>query len=144
MTSIMHDIHIPLFEIEFSFVRSSGAGGQNVNKVSSKAILRWNPSKSTSISADILARFVERFKTRLTNDGDLIITSEKFRDQIRNREDCLNKLRAMLLSVTAPPKHRIKTKISYSKKIKGVEAKRTHGEKKKLRKRPNLKESFND
>ena len=70
----------------------------------------------------------------------LLITSDKLRDQIRNQEDCLNKLRMMLLSVAEPPKPRVKTKMGYFTKLKGVEAKRGHGEKKRLRRKPNFNE----
>src|SRR5438128_2016590 len=104
MLTISSKIQIPLSEIEFSFARSSGPGGQNVNKVSSKAVLRWNPASSAGLPPDVFFRFLEHFKNRLTKNGDLILTSDKFRDQIRNQDDCLNKLKNMLLSVAEPQK----------------------------------------
>ena len=133
---VSNHIKIPLTEIEFTFARSSGPGGQNVNKVSSKAILRWNPVNSQGLPPAVLGRFLTRFGNRLTTESDLIITSDRFRDQIRNQDDCLEKLRNLLLEVALPPKPRIKTKPSYSTKMKGIQAKKSHAEKKKSRQRP--------
>ena len=124
---------IPLAEIEFTFVRSSGPGGQNVNKVNSKAVLRWNVLKSFSISEPVRARFMEAYSSKVTADGDLILTSDAFRDQGRNRDDCLEKLEAMITQVLHPPKIRKKTKMSWSKKMKNKESKKMHSARKQSR-----------
>lgn len=97
-------------EIEFEFVRSSGAGGQNVNKVNSKAVLRWNFTASTALSEELRNRFLDRWGNRVAASGDIVITSSRFRDQIRNREDALEKLLAMIAEIATPPKKRTKTK----------------------------------
>jgi len=92
-------IDVPHTEFEFSFARSSGPGGQNVNKVNSKAMLRWPVRANLSLPAEVRQRFLARFGSRLTVDGDLLITSQRYRDQGRNVADCLEKLREMLLVV---------------------------------------------
>src|SRR5580658_4679594 len=78
---------IPLSELEFSFARSSGPGGQNVNKVNSKVILRFNLIQSESVSPQAKHRFLELFGSRVSHEGILVLTSDRFRDQLRNRED---------------------------------------------------------
>src|SRR5262245_5895707 len=106
MLEVSPSIRIPLDEFEWSFARSGGPGGQNVNKVSSKAILRWNFAGSSSVPDEVKTRFRERFPSRITTEGELVISSEITRDQGRNREDCLEKLAAMLRSAAVRPKAR--------------------------------------
>lgn len=103
-------LQIPLREFQFTFSRSSGPGGQNVNKVSSKATLRWPLMSSPSLPDEVRGRFQARFGRRLTGEGDLVITSQRFRDAGRNVADCLEKLREMLASVAQPQKTRRATK----------------------------------
>ena len=86
-------LQIPLSEFEFTYVRSSGPGGQNVNKVNSKALLRWPVIRSASLPPDVRERFLRRFASRLTTEGELLINSQRYRDQGRNADDCLEKLR---------------------------------------------------
>jgi ribosome-associated protein len=124
-------------EIEFSFARSSGAGGQNVNKVNSKAILRWRIHESRSVSRDIQIRFFHKFKNKITKDGDLVLTCENFRDQGRNVSECINKLNEMILSVSQPEKTRVKTKPSRSRIKKRLNEKKIKSEKKSQRRRVN-------
>ena len=99
MLSVSSRITIPDAEIDLTFVRSSGPGGQNVNKVSSKAVLRWHFATSAALPADVRARFVTRYGKRLTTEGDLLLTSQRYRDQGRNVDDVHDKLREMILSV---------------------------------------------
>ena len=124
---------IPLSEIEFSFVRSSGPGGQNVNKVNSKAVLRWNVVTSPSLRPDVRSRFLHEYASKLTSTGDLILTSDSYRDQGRNRDDCLQKLSDMIEKVAHPPKVRKKTKMSYSRTLKNKNSKKMHSDRKKSR-----------
>jgi ribosome-associated protein len=103
-------ITIPDDELRFSYVRSSGPGGQNVNKVNSKAVLRWSVAANTSVPEDVRGRFVAKYQARLTVDGEIIVTSDRYRDQGRNKEDCLEKLRELMLAIAVPPKKRRPTK----------------------------------
>jgi ribosome-associated protein len=103
------NVRVPLREIVFRFVRSSGPGGQNVNRVASKAVMRWNVRTSPSIAEDIRARFVARFASRITAEGDLRLGCDRHRERERNREDCLERLSRMLASVAAPPRRRHRT-----------------------------------
>ena len=124
---------IPISEFEFSFARSSGPGGQNVNKVNSKCILRWNAMKSSSLNDEARGRFFQMFSNRLTVDGMLVVSSEKFRDQKRNRAHCIEKVQTMVSSILRPAKKRNKTKPTASSKKKRLENKKAHSGKKTLR-----------
>jgi ribosome-associated protein len=136
MLEVNATIRIPLTEFAWSFARSGGPGGQNVNKVASKAVLRWNFAASPSVPDDVKARFRERFPSRLTIDGELVLSSELTRDQGRNREDCLEKLAAMLRSAAIRPKIRRPTKPSKASKRRRIEAKRHQSARKAGRRSP--------
>jgi ribosome-associated protein len=129
-------LRIPVREFRFSVARSSGPGGQNVNKVNSKVILRWTPRESPSLPPDVLARFLARYSSRLTEDGELIIASEKSRDQPKNRLDCLAKLASMIRSVAVAPKVRRATKPSAGSKRRRLAEKKERSQTKQGRKRP--------
>jgi len=126
-------IRIPLREFSFSFVRSSGPGGQNVNRVATKAVLRWDVGRSPSLPEGVRARFRERFARRLTREGELVLASQRFRDQGRNVADCLEKLRAMLAEVAEAPRRRRPTKPSRGAREERLQEKRERGERKRLR-----------
>ncbi|MBN1588413.1 MAG: aminoacyl-tRNA hydrolase [Pirellulales bacterium] len=129
-------LKIPLKEFQFTFVRSSGPGGQNVNKVSTKAQLRWPVVESPSLPEAVRGRFQAKFRRRITADGDLLVTSQRFRDAGRNVADCLEKLRAMLLEVAAAPKTRRPTKPTRASKRRRLDAKRRLSQKKQRRQSP--------
>lgn len=112
MLEINDQLRIADDEFSWSFVRSGGPGGQNVNKVASKAVLRWNALGSPSVPDDIKARLHQQQRRRITGDGDLLLTSQRYRDQERNRLDCLDKLAEMLRAAATIPKARRKTKPS--------------------------------
>lgn len=133
MLVVAPHIQIPPAEFEFTYARSSGPGGQNVNKVNSKAVLRWQVTKSPSLPEAVRARFLAKYGSRLTGDGDLLITSERYRDQPRNIDDCLEKLREMLLSVAVAPKKRKKTKPSRASKERRLDSKKRDSTKKRNR-----------
>ena len=134
MLEVTNGIRIPLDEFEWSFARSGGPGGQNVNKVASKAVLRWDFERSPSVPDEVKARFRERFPTRLTTEGEVVLASELTRDQGRNREDCLTKLAELLRAVARPPKVRRPTKPTKGSQRRRVEAKRRQSARKAGRK----------
>jgi ribosome-associated protein len=103
-------IQIPDDELAWQFARSGGPGGQNVNKVASKAILHWNVAESSSLPADVKTRLRTLQRHRFTKEGMLVVTGQRFRDQERNRQDCLEKLQAMVLEATIIPKARRATR----------------------------------
>ncbi len=129
---------IPLNEIEFSFVRSSGPGGQNVNKVNSKAVLRWNLIASAAVPVFLRVRLLEVLGGKLTREGEILIGCDTSRDQGRNREECLERLREMLLAAATPPKARKKTKPTRSSQRKRLDAKGKVAAKKQGRKKPSF------
>lgn len=136
MLTISPRIQISMDEFEFTSARSGGPGGQNVNKVSSKAQLRWPVARTQSLPPDVLGRFLNKYASRLTADGDLIITSQKYRDLPRNKEDCLQKLKELITSVVSPPKRRRPTKPTAASVKKRMESKRHKSAKKKQRRPP--------
>ena len=136
MLEVTNAIRIPLDEFEWSFARSGGPGGQNVNKVASKAILRWDFERSPSVPEAVKARFRERFPSRLTTEGEVVLSSELTRDQGRNREDCLAKLADLVRAVARPPKVRRPTKPTKGSQRRRVEAKRRQSVRKEGRKSP--------
>jgi ribosome-associated protein len=131
-------IQIPRSEFSFEFIRSSGPGGQNVNKVASKARLRWDVVASPSVPDDVKQRFLGRYRTRVTEEGELILTSQRFRDQPKNEADCYEKVREMLLSVATPPVKRRATKPSRGSKERRLKAKKEGAAKKQGRRAPRL------
>jgi ribosome-associated protein len=136
MLQINDHIQIPDDELRFTFVRSGGPGGQNVNKVASKAVLRWNVAGSPSLPEEVRQRLTARQRGRITTEGDLLITSQRYRDQGRNVEDCREKLRALVLEATHTPKKRKKTKPSRASRERRLATKRQQARRKAARRRP--------
>jgi ribosome-associated protein len=120
-------------ELLMRFVRSSGPGGQNVNKVSTKVELRFQLDLSESLTPARKRRLCAAFPSYVTLSGELIITSDRFRSQGMNQTDALERLQAMIRSVWDPPPPRIKTKPSRASKKRRVADKRARGSLKKER-----------
>jgi ribosome-associated protein len=117
-------IRIPDEEFAWSYARSGGPGGQNVNKVSTKAVLRWDIVATPSLPDDVKARLRTQQANRITTEGVLVLMSQQYRDQERNRQDCLEKLRAMILQAAAPPKKRRATRPTRGSKQRRIEGKK--------------------
>lgn len=136
MLTVNDQIQIPLSEFSFTFARSGGPGGQNVNKVNSKAIMRWAVTTTESLPYGVKNRFLAKYASRLTAEGELVITSQRYRDQPGNMDDCLAKVAEMVASVAAPPVIRRETKPTLTSKIKRVDSKVQNAKKKLSRQRP--------
>jgi ribosome-associated protein len=129
-------ITIPAAELSWSFARSGGPGGQNVNKVESKVDLRWTPAGSRALAGlDETTRtwLLSRLAPRLTLDGELVVTSTLHRDQLRNREDAATKLVGVVRAALIRPKTRRATRPSKRANQRRIAAKKHRGEIKKGR-----------
>jgi ribosome-associated protein len=122
-------------ELDFSTARSGGPGGQNVNKVNSKVILRWNIRNSAIISDEQRELLLKKLAPYITSDEDLLLTSQESRSQLDNKENVIAKLDALLKKAFTKPKPRKATRPSKSSKVKRVESKKRHAEKKQWRKK---------
>ena len=140
MLVINSKLSVPLKEFEFSFSRSSGPGGQNVNKVNTKATMHWKLSRNQSLPEGVKNRFAEKYRNRINAEDQLVLTSQRFRDQGRNVADCLAKLRTMIEAVAKAPVVRKKKKVSFSAKRRRLDAKRRTSQKKQGRKSPGMDE----
>ncbi|MGD8758528.1 MAG: alternative ribosome rescue aminoacyl-tRNA hydrolase ArfB [Deltaproteobacteria bacterium] len=133
MISVTPLIAINEDEITLDFIRASGPGGQNVNKVATAVQLRFDVKHSPSLPNDVRARLVSLGGRKITDDGMLIIEAKRFRTQDRNRQDALDRLMALVRKAAERPKPRIKTKPSSASKKRKLEAKRHRSRIKQMR-----------
>jgi ribosome-associated protein len=132
----IREVVIPAEALEWQFVRSGGPGGQNVNRTSSKAMLRFVVAGSPHLPEDVRQRVLVQQRSRLTADGALVIASQVHRDQPRNAADCAEKLSAILQKALAPPKRRKRTRTPRSAIAARLDAKRRRSHTKEGRRRP--------
>ena len=127
---------IPASEFRFTFARSGGPGGQNVNKVNSKVTLHWPVVSTPSLPDDVRERFCRHYQGRLNKHGELVMYSQRYRDQNRNLDDCLEKLQALIQAVAVPPKKRKPTKPSRGSQQRRLESKKGRSQTKRWRGKP--------
>jgi ribosome-associated protein len=128
---------IPAAELQLSYVRASGPGGQNVNKVASKAVLRFDLRGSTAFPPDLKTRAVERLAAKLTQAGEIIVTNGATRDQGRNRDAALARLATLLSAAVTRPRRRRPTRPSKAVVEQRLEGKHRRARVKRERRAPN-------
>ena len=126
-------VRIPAAEIALSYAASGGPGGQNVNKVASKAVLRWSPVTSVALSDADRAYVLSRLRARLTSDGELVLSSDRNRDQPRNVEDVLERLKDVLRAALHREPPRRKSRPTRGSKERRLTSKRLRADVKKGR-----------
>lgn len=137
---VTNSIRVPIAELEFLFARSSGPGGQNVNKVNSKVQLRWNMGASRALPPEVAQRFKSQNRNKFTDDGVFLLVGQQFRDQPRNKADVIERLRELLVAASKAPKVRRPTKATRGSKLRRLDAKKRRSSRKAGRRTPGTDE----
>lgn len=130
------EIRIPLSEIDLSFSRSGGPGGQNVNKVSTKVEIRFRPAESSALTPEQAERIARRLSNRITKEGELLLTSSETRSQDTNRQLAIERLGNLLEGALARRKRRRRTRPTRASRERRIRQKKERGETKRLRRPP--------
>lgn len=133
MLKITAHIFLHESEIQLSFIRAPGPGGQNVNKVATAVQLRFNIPSSASLTEEVKARLLSLLGKRVTLQGDLLIKASRYRTQERNKQDALERLQELIRQAAIPRKKRRKTKPSFSSVQRRLTEKKIHSRSKALR-----------
>lgn len=133
MIQVTEKISIPENELKFEFIRASGPGGQNVNKVATAVQLRFDVENSPSLPENVRERLLKIARNRINEKGELIIKAQRYRSQQRNRKDAIDRLIALIQKAAIKPKPRILKKPSPEAKKRRLEEKRRRSEIKRLR-----------
>src|SRR5512147_207984 len=133
MIPVTRHIALDENELEFRFIRASGPGGQNVNKVASAVQLRFDIGRSRSLPPEVRARLLDSEDRRVSTDGVLIITAQRFRTQTRNRADAVARLIALVRGAMRPVKARVATRPTRASRQRRLDHKRRQGELKRRR-----------
>lgn len=134
---INQELSIPDDQLQWSYARSSGPGGQNVNKVNSKATLRWMPP-ADFIPPAPFNRFRRLAQRYFTTEGEVVIQSQEFRDQAQNINSCREKLKTLLIAALTPPKRRVATKPTKASKRRRLDDKKLNSDRKRTRQSKDL------
>ncbi len=135
MIQINSHISIDMSELQFSFVRASGPGGQNVNKVATAVQLRFNIKQSENLPEEVKQRLMKLAKNKINDKGELIIAARKYRTQHKNRKDAVERLIQLIQKGLEVPRQRKATRPSQAACEKRLDTKRKHSEKKQARKK---------
>lgn len=138
MIEVTPSILIHESEIQFDFIRASGPGGQNVNKVASAVQLRFQVLASPSLPADVRLRLARLVGRRMNEAGELVIEASRYRTQEQNRQDAVQRLVSWIRRAAEPPKPRKKTRPTAASKQRRLEQKRRRGDIKQLRRKNDL------
>lgn len=133
-SNVLRQIKVPEQELQIEFVRASGAGGQNVNKVNTKAQLRWNVDASQLFTAEEKQHIKQSLSYRLTDKGEILLTSQETRNQLQNKQLVIQRLNRLLARAVSPKVPRIPTRPTRSSQQKRLESKQKRSRLKQQRK----------
>ncbi|HSG30518.1 MAG TPA: alternative ribosome rescue aminoacyl-tRNA hydrolase ArfB [Thermodesulfobacteriota bacterium] len=133
---ITPSLSVDLGELTFEFIKSSGPGGQNVNKVSTGVRMRFDVLNSASLPSEVRSRLLKLNKNRINKEGFLVLESQKYRTQEANKKDLLNKFTELLYEASRKPKKRVKTRPSKTSVQRRLDMKNKRSKLKQTRKKP--------